>query len=534
MQLKKIGLKVLTRFFFYTSIGIVFLTLINFIFNLISINPLEAISNNLDSFILTFTVNTLISIFVIYLGFIVSIYLFDDLNKNILKYFISFPHISFAIGILFFFSSSGFLQRILSIFKDSEIPINNYLENFEYSILYILSLTIRELPFIILLGITALNKIKFQKILINSKNLKINNFVTYSLLVFPIWIKKMYLPIIIVISFTYSNLEYSLILGTQFPELLNQVLIEKWYEDYHYQDFKIYQVTFCIIIAFILNIFCIYSLVKTKKYIIWKFQKSIPDLNLALIGKISYKVITFTFIVNFFILFIFSVSNNWYFPDLIPKNFIIQNYNEIIKLNFHKLVFSICLSLILSCIVLFFSLHYFLNKQNYYDKILGKILFMSIILLLIIPQNIFLISFNSLINYFEINNIFVPYSISLYLFIIPYTFYILKETFETKLFEKLIIAEKNLKLNSFKFFLSIIYPIYKKVIWFCLIIGFTVCYYQFIQSIIIGNGKYSLFNNEVLVLFSGGSMSIASAGAVINLIPCLILFIFFRGNDVKL
>ena len=524
-------MKALTRFFFYTSISIITITLINFISNLISINPIEAITSNPESFVLTFIVNTLVAIFVIYCGFIVSVHLFNELNTNILKYFISFPHISFSIGVLFFFSSSGILQRVLNIFNDNEIPINNYLTNLEYSVLYIFSLTIRELPFIILLGITALNKIKFQKILINSKNLKINNLITYNLIVFPIWIKKMYLPIIIIISFTYSNLEYSFILGTQFPELLNQLLIETWYKDYYFNNSEIYRVTYNIIIAFILTIFCIYLLLKTKEYLIWKFKNSIPNLNSTLIGKILYRTIILIFIINFSILFIFSISNNWYFPSLIPDNFTFQNYIEVFKMSFGKLLFSICLSLTLSLIVIFFSLYYFLNIKSYHDKILGKTL---IILLLIIPQNIFLISFNSVINFFDIKNIFIPYSISLYLFIMPYVFYILKGSFETKLFDNLITAQKNLKISYFKFFLRVIYPAFKKVIWFSFFIGFTVCYYQFIQSIIIGNGRYSLFNNEVLVLFSGGSMNIASAGAIINLIPCLVLFIFFRGNDVKL
>ena len=426
------------------------------------------------------------------------------------------------------------MQRVLSVFNNNKIPIHNYLENLEYSVLYIFSLTIRELPFIILLGITALNKIEYQNLLINCKNLKINNLITYNLIIFPIWIKKMYLPIIIIISFTYSNLEYSFILGTQFPELLNQLLIETWYEDYYFNNSKIYQVTYNIIVAFILSIFCVYSLIKTKGYIIWKLRNSIPNLKSTLIGKILYRSIIFIFIINFCILFIFSISDNWYFPNLIPNNYTFQNYIEIFEISFHKLLFSICISLILSFIVLFFSLYYFLNIKSFHDKMMGKILIMLIIILLIIPQNIFLISFNSVINFFGIENVFIPYSISLYLFIIPYVFYILKESFETKLFENLIIARKNLKISHFKFFLKVIYPVFKKVIWFTFFIGFTVCYYQFIQSIIIGNGRYSLFNNEVLVLFTGGSMNIASAGAIINLIPCIILFIFFRSNDVKL
>ena len=118
-----------------------------------------------------------------------SLFLYKKKENDYLKFFISFPYISFAIGILFFFSSSGFLQRLLNLFRQDDIPISNYLENFEYSILYIFSLTVRELPFMVMLGLSSLNKIKTNQLLLNSKNLKLNDFNCYNLIVFPIWLK---------------------------------------------------------------------------------------------------------------------------------------------------------------------------------------------------------------------------------------------------------------------------------------------------------------------------------------------------------
>ena len=38
-------------------------------------------------------------------------------SKTFLKYFIPYPHISFAIGILFFFSTSGLLNRFLNFYN---------------------------------------------------------------------------------------------------------------------------------------------------------------------------------------------------------------------------------------------------------------------------------------------------------------------------------------------------------------------------------------------------------------------------------
>lgn len=109
----------------------------------------------------------------------------------------------------------------------------------------------------------------------------------------------------------------------------------------------------------------------------------------------------------------------------------------------------------------------------------------------------------------------------------------LKEKFSSELYKSLYLQKENLKLSNYKFLRNIIYPIYKDTIIFITLIGFSVCYYQFLQSIFIGNGNQRLFNNEVMVLFSGESAQLSSAAAIVNLLPCLVLFKYFKFNNVK-
>ena len=62
---------------------------------------------------------------------------------------------------------------------------------------------------------------------------------------------------------------------------------------------------------------------------------------------------------------------------------------------------------------------------------------------------------------------------------------------------------------------------------FLLIFGvsFSVCFYQFLQGIIVTKGEQGLFNNEVFILFSGESIQTASAGSMINFLPAALIFI---------
>ena len=73
---------------------------------------------------------------------------------------------------------------------------------------------------------------------------------------------------------------------------------------------------------------------------------------------------------------------------------------------------------------------------------------------------------------------------------------------------------------------------------FLLIFGvsFSVCFYQFLQGIIVTKGEKLLFNNEVLILFSGESINTASAGSLLNFIPAglLLIFIFIKSRYARM
>ena len=222
--MKNIGLKTLINSILILIIVTILCVILNFIGKIIFIETLFKIPNLFyqykNSIKLTFILNTSVILLTVILGFLISIYFFVNKKDTILKYFIPYPHISFAIGILFFFSTSGLLNRFLNFYNKSEIPLVDYMSNNEYSILYIISLTMRELPFFILVSIMILNKINFLFLQKHSENLKLKKFNFYLSVIFPLWIKRMLLPILIIISFSYSNYEYSFILGTQFLNYL--------------------------------------------------------------------------------------------------------------------------------------------------------------------------------------------------------------------------------------------------------------------------------------------------------------------------
>ena len=535
--MKNIGLKTLINSILILIIVTILCVILNFIGKIFFVETLSKIPNlfyqYINSIKLTFILNTSVILLTVIFGFLISIYFFVNKKNTILKYFIPYPHISFAIGILFFFSTSGLLNRFLNFYNKSEIPLIDYMSNNEYSILYIISLTMRELPFFILVSIMILNKINFLFLQKHSENLKLKKFNFYLSVIFPLWIKRMLLPILIIISFSYSNYEYSFILGTQFPELLNQELVNIWKNEFHYNTQNYNVLSLFITICFIFTYLFIYLIFQINRYLSIHNVYRKLNINLILIGKYLYLFLIFIFVSNFIVLLINSLSTNWFFPNIIPSGFTINNFLEIFDNNLNLIINSIIISIFLSILSIVIFLTYFQLKIKLTSNYFEYVLFISVLLILIIPQNIFLINLNIIFNYLPIDSELFFYLFSLIIFIFPYTYFMLKEKFSSELYKSLYIQKENLKLSNYKFLKNIIYPIYKDTIIFITLIGFSVCYYQFLQSIFIGSGNQRLFNNEVMVLFSGESAQLSSAAAIINLLPCLVLFKYFKFNNVK-
>ncbi len=105
--MKNIGLKTLINSILILIIVTILCVILNFISKIFFIETLFEIPSLFyqykNSIKLTFILNTSVILLTIILGFLISIYFFANKKDTILKYFIPYPHISFAIGILFFF-----------------------------------------------------------------------------------------------------------------------------------------------------------------------------------------------------------------------------------------------------------------------------------------------------------------------------------------------------------------------------------------------------------------------------------------------
>lgn len=488
------------------------------------------------SITITFANNIISIVIATFVAFLITNYLStrSSQKSSVLIVLIGFPHISFCIGITYLFSSSGLFARLFSTIYGYKIPQVSSTGSLEDSLIYIICLAIREVPFLVLIGLSVWERI--QANLIKRQVSVLNHSELSGLMncVFPIWLKSMSLPILILITFSFSNFEFSSILGPQYPSMINVKIIEAWYSSnsttMQYLDSLVIITIFIIILATftlaLLRNFLIHYIKKTRLFMRAYF-------NFQLLGKFLYIALVLLYLTVFILTFLISISKSWFFPEILPNSFSLFGWLYMLKSHSNIFFISILISFSISlfCLLLISFMIEYANNTNK----LFKYLFILSFTILIIPQNILLIGINEYMSNSNLISNKIWFYFSLFIYVLPYTFFMLKQihdNFNNQYMDNAYV----LGISKSKSLFSIKLPLISKDLLLIFGVSFAVCFYQFLQGILVTKGEELLFNNEVLVLFNGESINTASAGSLINFIPTsVILFlIWLRYRYVKM
>ena len=147
----------------------------------------------LSSISITFFNNIIATILAVIIAFLITNYLYNKkfFKSSFLIILISFPHISYCIGITYLFATSGFFARLFAFFYGNNIPFISERGDASSSLIYIIGLALREVPFLVLIGLSVLKKINALQIQKQVLVLGHSNLSALLCCIFPIWLKSM-------------------------------------------------------------------------------------------------------------------------------------------------------------------------------------------------------------------------------------------------------------------------------------------------------------------------------------------------------
>ena len=473
---------------------------------------------------------------------VILLYFFKTKFYNYLKIIISpliaLPHITMAIGLIFLLSPSGLLLRSVSPWLTGfDRPPNSYLFPDEYGFFLILGLILKEIPFLILVSLSALREFSSSKFFDMGKSLQHSSFSTWFILIFPIIYKKIRLVIFIIIAFSSSVVDMSLLLAPSTPSTLSVRILQIFQSSdmdsfFIASNLSLIQL-FIIIILLIVWIF-FEKIIKSKFFYIFFIKITSFKSEFLKITILCFNIILFLLsFMGIICSILWGFSENWYFPNFFPNDLNIENFLNFYYQNKSLILISIFIPLMvsllsISLIILWVELLDYLNiTKTQFEWIIFTPLF--------IPQISFLIGIQSFMIFFNFSSFLIPLIFVQLFYVIPYCFIILAPAMREVKSDYIKVASslgKNRIVRLFKIKIPLVLP----SLMTSFAIGMIVSFALYVPVYFIGAGRVTTLTVEALNLaLSGSKEDLGIATFFQILFPTLLLFTvaFINRKTVK-
>lgn len=494
------------------------------------------------SVILSFFTGFISTLLALFFSQVIILYIFQtkfyQFLKTIISPLLALPHITMAIGLLFIFSPSGLFFRLFSPWLTGfERPPNFFILPDEYGFFLILGLVLKEIPFFILVSMSAIEQFGAKKFLNVGKSLQHSTFSVWCILLFPLIYKRIRLIVFIVIAFAASVLDMSLLLAPSTPSTL-AIRILQYYQSSETDSLFIASnlalIQLFVIVILLLMWLLLEKLVSNKFFFTYlvracSYKNSFIKYFIFSLILILLALSLLTIISSF----LWGLGGNWFFPNLLPTSINIEIFVKFFNENKSIILISIFIPLIvslLSCliVILWVELTESFNKKYYYFE--G-----FIFLPLFIPQISFLIGIQSFLIPLNFSNFFIPLIIVELFYVIPYSFIILAPSFR-EIKKDIIKVAASLGKNRFERLIFIKIPIIMPTFLLSIAIGMLVSFALYTPVYFIGAGRVTTLTVEALNLaLSGAKKDLGVATIFQIIIPIVILLSvsWYKRNFTK-
>ncbi len=442
------------------------------------------------------------------------------------------PHAAFAIGFLFLIAPSGWLMRLISpeISGFTRPPDWSLIRDPE-GISLILVLLIKELPFLLLMIISATHQIQVDRQMVISQSLGYNRIQSWINIIVPqIW-PQLRLPFMAVLAFSLSTVDLALLAGPSTPSTF-AILVNRWFNDPD-TNFRLIgaagATTLLLIVIFTLII--VWLLEKLSASISHRTRLSGKRKNaldsLSLFATPLALLLSFCSLMSLFILLLWSLTQRWRFPQAFPQQWSIKHWIKAWEplqpalLNTLMIgFFTVCIALVLVIGCLEYERH---NKE-YGQSVKANQLLFIIYIPLLIPQIAFVFGLQSVLVWLNVDGLIGSVIVGHLIFVVPYSFLTLSAVYR-QFDQRYILQAISLRPSRWAAFWHIKLPMLAAPIYFTMATGFAVSVAQYLITLYIGAGRVSTVTTETITLSSGSDRRIIAVYALIQFLMPLIVYI---------
>jgi putative thiamine transport system permease protein len=446
--------------------------------------------------------------------------------RAILAPLLAMPHVALAIGLAFLLAPSGWLVRVLSPWATGfDRPPDFTLVPDPYGWSLVLALVVKEIPFLFLMAMGALNQIPAERSMRVARSLGHGRMGGWVKTVLPRLYPQMRLPIFAVVAFSVSVVDVAIVM-TATPAPTLGVLILRWANDPDLSRQFLAAAGACLQIGVVATALALWVAGERiagalgRAWIRQGRQADVAGPRPLAIGGMG--LVAGLGILGLMGLAIWSVARRWRFPDSLPGTWTLDNWTRKADLLMDPMMTTLWLGLAAAGIALALVLAC-LESERRLGRRPGNRALWLLYTPLIVPQVAFLFGAQVLLVSVGIDGHWVGLVWAHLLFVLPYVFLSLADPYRS-LDPRYARAARCLGAAPWRVFARVTLPMTARPILIAFAVGFAVSVGEYLPTIFAGAGRLTTLTTEAVALAGGGDRRTIGALVVLQgILPLALL-----------
>ncbi|MES0880441.1 ABC transporter permease [Roseibium sp. SCP14] len=440
---------------------------------------------------------------------------------------LSIPHAAASIGLAFLIAPSGFLARLFSPWATGWTRPPDFLVlNDPYGLAMTFGLVAKEVPFLFLMTLAALNRPHIQDYFKAGASLGYGRMASFFKVVLPQIYPLIRLPMLAVIAYSTSVVDVAQILGPTTPPPLAPRLVA-WMNDPDLSKRLMASAGAILQLSVSAAALLFYLVLERLCAVALKLRYASGHRHnrekLARKSGLAVMVaIISAMVLAIAVLGLWAVAKSWWFPAPLPQRWSLGRMSDAISMGTPALTATLAVAILAALMATALTL-WLLEARSFRNVRTGRRLNFLIFLPLLVPQVSFLFGLQVLFLIAGLSGTFLSVLFAHLIFVFPYAFLALSDPWK-RLDPRFAKAAASIGASRMKIFWKIQAPLLLRPILVTFAVAVAVSVGQYLPTLMIGAGRIVTVTTESVALASGGNRQVAALYALLQLIIPFVVF----------
>ncbi len=447
--------------------------------------------------------------------------------RGLMAPLIAVPHAAVALGLAFLIAPSGWLVRLVSPWATGwDLPPDVATVQDPNALALTLGLVMKELPFLLLMTLAALEQTRADERLAVARSLGYGPVVAWLKAVLPAVYRQIRLPIYAVLAFSLSVVDMALILAPLSPPPL-AVQVLRWFNDPDLSMRFVAAAGACLQLLIVVGAIGLWRLGEVlavllgRAWIAGGRRGGDGRIVRALAGGLLQAIVVLA-AAGIVAMALWSVTRRWRYPDAWPSAVSLETWARQAPDVLSITGTTLATGLVAAGIALLLVLGCLENEQRRGLTLSNRALWLLYAPLLV-PQVAFLFGTQVLAIQIGIDATWIALVWSHLLFVLPYVFLTLADPYRS-LDERYARTALCLGARPNRVFWQVKLPMLLRPVLFALAVGFAVSVTQYLPTLFAGGGRFVTLTTEAVGLSAGGDRRVMGVFAFLQALLPLAAF----------